>query len=415
MPFNGSGTFNPLSAPTFPAVTGAVIFAARFNSNLTDIHQGLSNCLTRDGQSVPTANLPMGGMKLTGLAAGTSPGDSLRYDEFALLEAVVTDEAMHMRGELATAQNLNDLTSAGTYSLTALSTSTNIPTSTYVENAPTTDSATLVVARGGVDSTVISQMLTVGGERTYTRQYLGSWTNWREIGRYGGEIAASTNFDTLTRAGTYNVTTANITSCTNRPTAYVSTTSTEVVNGGILRVWTFSGRIIQTYQVASGVEYTRFYVPGTGWGDWANKYPTGYQGTFTPALTATSGTTNISYSARAGYYWRNGPLVYFYAYMTFSHDQTWLQAQLNVPVEPMNFGGATLAGPIANVVVSDTIATVFGGFFAQFQSNDPATALRVRGYCGDSTVQGTISLSGNHLAATTTIHYSGWYIAAANS
>jgi len=125
MPFNGSGTFIPLASPTYPAVAGQIIYAARFNSNLTDIHSGLTNCLTRDGQSALTANLnaggfkltnlaaatadteairrgeavlragllanlPAGGFKLTGLAAGTANGDSVRFDELNALSARVT-------------------------------------------------------------------------------------------------------------------------------------------------------------------------------------------------------------------------------------------------------------------------------------------------------------------------------------
>lgn len=39
--------------------------------------------LKRDGSNSPTANIPMNNFKLTGLAAGTANGQSLRYDEFA--------------------------------------------------------------------------------------------------------------------------------------------------------------------------------------------------------------------------------------------------------------------------------------------------------------------------------------------
>ena len=41
----------------------------------------LSNYLKKDGTVVPTANLPMGGFKLTGLAAGTADGHSVRYEQ----------------------------------------------------------------------------------------------------------------------------------------------------------------------------------------------------------------------------------------------------------------------------------------------------------------------------------------------
>ena len=79
MPYNGIGTFNSLGAPTFPAVPSTYILASYFNATLNDIFGGLSLALPRDGQAGMTANLPMGGFKLTGLSAGTGPGDSVNF------------------------------------------------------------------------------------------------------------------------------------------------------------------------------------------------------------------------------------------------------------------------------------------------------------------------------------------------
>jgi hypothetical protein len=80
MPFNGTGTFNPLE-PEYPATADTLIEADTRNALDADFAAGLSNCMTRDGQSTPTANLPMAGRKLTGLGAGTTNGDSLRYEQ----------------------------------------------------------------------------------------------------------------------------------------------------------------------------------------------------------------------------------------------------------------------------------------------------------------------------------------------
>jgi hypothetical protein len=79
MPFNGSGTYS-LPAGN-PFVTGTTISSTTTNSTNSDIATALTNCLTRDGQSTPSANLPMNANKLTGLAAGTSAGDSVRYEQ----------------------------------------------------------------------------------------------------------------------------------------------------------------------------------------------------------------------------------------------------------------------------------------------------------------------------------------------
>lgn len=80
MPFDGNGNFTP-SSPSYPAVAGGTITAAKRNALDLDFADGLTNCITRDGQSPPTANLPMGSFKLTGLAAGANAGDSLRYEQ----------------------------------------------------------------------------------------------------------------------------------------------------------------------------------------------------------------------------------------------------------------------------------------------------------------------------------------------
>ena len=83
MAFNGSGTYN-LPAGN-PVVTGTTISSSTTNTTNSDIATALTNCITRDGQSTPSDNLPMNSKKLTGLAAGTSAGDSVRYEQVLLL------------------------------------------------------------------------------------------------------------------------------------------------------------------------------------------------------------------------------------------------------------------------------------------------------------------------------------------
>lgn len=57
MPFDGSGNYTPAAAPNFPAVGGATIQSAYYNNVINDIATALTNCLTRDGQGKPTANI----------------------------------------------------------------------------------------------------------------------------------------------------------------------------------------------------------------------------------------------------------------------------------------------------------------------------------------------------------------------
>lgn len=81
MPFNGSGGFDSVGPPDFPAVAGDDILADQYNDQMNDIFAGFGNCLTRDGQSPATDDLPMGGFLLSGLGAGALAGDSLSWGQ----------------------------------------------------------------------------------------------------------------------------------------------------------------------------------------------------------------------------------------------------------------------------------------------------------------------------------------------
>jgi hypothetical protein len=81
MPFNGQGLFTRVYQWANDLALGLDVDANRTDTDSNDIAAGLSNCITRDGQSPPTENLPMGNMKLTGLAAGTNAADSVNYGQ----------------------------------------------------------------------------------------------------------------------------------------------------------------------------------------------------------------------------------------------------------------------------------------------------------------------------------------------
>lgn len=70
---NGSGTYNRAVAPY---VAGTTITAAAVNSEMDDIAAALTQSLSRDGQSPPTANFPMGNFRITGLGNAISNTDA---------------------------------------------------------------------------------------------------------------------------------------------------------------------------------------------------------------------------------------------------------------------------------------------------------------------------------------------------
>jgi hypothetical protein len=58
-----------------------------------DLSASVANALQKDGSVTPTANLPMGSFKLTGLAAGSANGDSVRFEQLPIA-ASVTPQAL---------------------------------------------------------------------------------------------------------------------------------------------------------------------------------------------------------------------------------------------------------------------------------------------------------------------------------
>ena len=73
MPRDGSGTFT-LSQADF--VYDTVIDETVMNAIFAEIETALTASIAKDGQTTPTANLPMGSYKLTGLGAGSAATDS---------------------------------------------------------------------------------------------------------------------------------------------------------------------------------------------------------------------------------------------------------------------------------------------------------------------------------------------------
>lgn len=77
MPFNGSGVFTRVYNWVTDKANSVLVTASRMDGEDDGFATGLSNCMTRDGQSPPSTNIPMGGFKLTGLANGSAATDSV--------------------------------------------------------------------------------------------------------------------------------------------------------------------------------------------------------------------------------------------------------------------------------------------------------------------------------------------------
>jgi hypothetical protein len=102
MAWNGSGSY-VLPVLYSPEINGTTIDATRYNGLTSDVAAGISNCLAKDGQNVPTANLPMGSRKHTGAIAASASGEYLVYGQ-----AVASLKELAVSG-WTTADNKNDL------------------------------------------------------------------------------------------------------------------------------------------------------------------------------------------------------------------------------------------------------------------------------------------------------------------
>jgi len=69
---------------------GIGIEAGRHDTQDNDFATGINNCLTKDGQNTPTANLPMGGYKHTGVGDATAASEYLSYGQLLDVTKAVT-------------------------------------------------------------------------------------------------------------------------------------------------------------------------------------------------------------------------------------------------------------------------------------------------------------------------------------
>ena len=257
MAFNGSGTYT-LPAGN-PVVTGTTISSSTTNTTNSDIATALTNCLTRDGQSPPSANLPMNAKKLTGLAAGTSAGDSVRYEQIQYLDSVASagtsGQVLTSAGagaptwQTPTTGTVTSVTgtapvasSGGTtpvISIPAATTSTSgYLTSTdwnMFDGKYSTGDALGTPSSGTLSSCTVDGTNAVGYKKIpqtgsdKTSSYTLATTDvgkYVGVGTSGSIVVPTSTFANGDAISIYNNTTSNITITTSAPTAYIAGANT---------------------------------------------------------------------------------------------------------------------------------------------------------------------------------------------
>ena len=81
MAFNGTGTFLRIYNWVTDKTNGVPITASRVDGELDGMATGLSNCITKDGQTTITANIPFNSNKITGLGNGTARTDVINVGQ----------------------------------------------------------------------------------------------------------------------------------------------------------------------------------------------------------------------------------------------------------------------------------------------------------------------------------------------
>src|ERR1700744_453939 len=82
MPWNGSGVFNRIYSWVADKAAGLDISSSRMDPDTDDLASaGFGNCLTRDGQGQPTANLPMAGFRHTGVQNAVNRSDYAAFGQ----------------------------------------------------------------------------------------------------------------------------------------------------------------------------------------------------------------------------------------------------------------------------------------------------------------------------------------------
>ncbi len=74
-----NGVYSGAAVWTSDATAAVKITAARHDTHDMDLANGINACLHKGGTNSPTADMPWGGYKITGIANGTAATDAAAY------------------------------------------------------------------------------------------------------------------------------------------------------------------------------------------------------------------------------------------------------------------------------------------------------------------------------------------------
>ena len=147
MAFNGTGTFLKIYNWEVDRDNKVPIKASRFNEEINEIATGLSNCITKDGQTVITANISLNGNKLTNVGSGTDRTNTINVSQ-------VQDNQFKYLGTTGGGADVYTLAPsptitayAATQQFTAKISATNLTTTPYLQISSIASPATTAVIK----------------------------------------------------------------------------------------------------------------------------------------------------------------------------------------------------------------------------------------------------------------------------
>lgn len=364
MSYNGSGTFVVNTAGQ-PVVTGTIISSTAFNALTADLATGLSTAVTKDGQTTPTANLPMGGFKLTGLGNGTAATDSAAF------------------GQVLASSYTTTATAAGTTVLSATSNQSQYFTGATTQTITLPDVTTLPA---------------LGFQFRIVNLSSGSLT----VNSSGGNLVATVTANqqitltcillTGTTAASWDVKFSGATAITGTGSAVRSASPT------------FTGTITAAALTASGL------ITASAGLAFANETMLTYdEGTFTTGVSFGGGTTGITYggNGQQGRYTKSGKIVAVWGYFELSAKGS-STGSLKITGLPFttdtanNHAAGLAIAQWGNITLTATYAAIMAG------SDSAATTASV---IASNNSAGNLNVTDAMCTNTSFLGYGGTYLA----
>lgn len=205
---DGSGTYNLVVNSWYPPTNGVSATAVDWQTFIEDVAAALTQSVSADGQTPITGNLNMGGNKLTGLAAGTATGDSLRFQQL-FDQGTEVDVASAATTDIGV-QNSNFIRITGTTTITSFGTNYRGPRFVRFGGALTlTHNATTLILPTGANIT------TAAGDRAIITPIGNPASGWQVLAYQkadGTAIIADRDFLNTTRIDVASASTVNLTS-----------------------------------------------------------------------------------------------------------------------------------------------------------------------------------------------------------